>query len=237
MKKIMLAAGLLISLYSNAQLVFTTAGEEITNNQVFEYATLYEMPFRVQNTSEDLTKYLRVRVDELTNTNGTSVQLCFGVCLFQVQENTVVPPSFPIVLEPGQQNSAQDHIWNTNEGDGVNYPMDFKLTFFEEDENGTFVGDVLTMTYRYNPQLGLPGVALDQLGITNLNTVLNNTLNIRSTAALSMEVVGLNGQVVRRQQLNAGEQSVDVSSLSQGVYVVRFTNDQNVSAQVKVMKK
>lgn len=237
MKKIMLAASLLISAIGSAQLEFTTEGEPIENNQVFEFDTFHEMSFRVENLSEEETKFLRVRVDELVNTDGTSVQLCFGICLFQINENTIVPPSFPIMLEPGQMNSAQDHVWNTNPGDGVNYPMDFALTFYEEDENGEFVGDLVSLTYRYNPQMGLPGVSLSQLGIQNMNTVWDASLNLNSSSDLNMEIVNLSGQVVNAARVASGEQSIDVSSLNQGVYIVRFTNDNNTSAQVKVVKK
>ncbi|NMH28605.1 T9SS type A sorting domain-containing protein [Flavobacterium silvaticum] len=238
MKKIMLAAGLLLCGFANAQLTFTSFGEPIIDNHVYEYDTFYNMQIRVANESEDETVYMKARVDDMVNATGQNAQLCFGgICLFTLSENLQVPPSFPAILEPGQTTSAEDHMWNTNAGDGVNYPMDYVLSFHKITEDGEPIEQLLSFTYRYNPQLGLKGVSLSQIGIRNLNTVLDASLNINTTIALNMEIVNLNGQVIQNKKVVEGQQSFDVSNLNQGMYIIRFTNDQNVSAQVKVMKK
>lgn len=236
MKKMMIAAALFICGFAQAQFAFSSAGQPLTNGQVYEFATFHEMQLRVQNNFEE-TKFLQIRVDNLVNTDGTDMQLCFGQCLYQVNVGTLVPDGYPIWLEPGEMNSYQDHIWNTNTGDGVNYPMDYTITFIETDEEGTPIQDLLTLTYRYNPELSTKDNNLTKVGVRNINTAVADVISVDVSESLKLDLFNANGQLVKTTQLQAGQQNIEASSLASGVYIARFTSASNAVGQTKIVKK
>lgn len=239
----MCAAAILFCSLSQAQISVTTYGQTIENNEVFTFnvaGTGAELPFNVSNDG-DSDVYMRIRLDEMTNSTGANFQFCFGeVCLFSVAEGSIVPPPQtypPLEIESGGITSAGSHMWNSNTGDGTSV-MTFKFVFEQYDANDVYLNDVLTMYYVYNPQLSVETFQqLNKVGIANVNTLVESQLDIDATGASTMEILGLNGQVLRNQKLVAGHQSVDVSDLASSMYVLRFTNSDNKSAQVKIIKK
>ena len=50
------------------------------------------------------------------------------------------------MLDPGESMGFGDHFYNTDEGDGTNYPLEYVFKFFELNGNG----DPITITYRYD---------------------------------------------------------------------------------------
>lgn len=239
MKKLLCAAALMLGISLQAQIAVTTGGAPITNDQTFTYSTLdanAKLSFIVTNTSAEPI-YLKIRVEEITNSNGASFQLCFGgLCYFSIVEGNIYPNN-ALLLQPGGSNAAGDHFWNYNAGDGVSN-MDFRFTFVQTTSTGTPIADLLSVNYQYQPQLGTGDFQnLQSVGVRNVNTLVGSTLSVDSAEALKMEILNLNGQVVRRENVSAAQQSFDVSSLSAGVYFARFTNNDKQSASVRIVKK
>lgn len=240
MKKMMLVICLAFGV-AQAQISVHTQGSEITNNQVFDYnvlTTSAELPFIVTNTSEDNPINVKVRVDQVLNSDGTNLQLCFGgLCFFAITQGVTYPVNFAVTLEPGQSTTAGDHFWNSNPGDGVNYPMTYKLTFVQVDDNGVYMNDLLTFTYRYGPNLGTSDLSPAAVGLAKINTLVTQDIQIETTESGRLDILDLSGKTVISRNLQAAVQAVDFSNAQAGVYVARFTNGQNQSAQVKILKQ
>ncbi|MFT4698977.1 MAG: hypothetical protein ACI9SJ_002135, partial [Flavobacteriaceae bacterium] len=54
---------------------------------------------------------------------------------------------------------------------------------------------------------------------------------------LTLQVYDINGKVIMSQNLEAGQQRIDMSQLSTQYYILHFTNNKGVSDVVKVMKR
>lgn len=227
--------------FAQAQITVNTNGFEILNNQEFEYNTLNtsaELPFIVTNTSEDNPINVKVRVDQVQNSDGTNLQLCFGgLCFFAINQGITYPTNFAVTLEPGQSTTAGDHFWNSNPGDGINYPMVYKLTFVEVDDSGAYLGDLLTFTYRYSPTLGNADLTPAAVGLAKINTLVTQNIQIETTEAGTIEIMDMSGKTVVNRNLGTGMQTVDFANAQAGMYVARFTNAQSQSAQIKIIKQ
>ena len=141
------------------ELTFTVEdldGNTFVDNQLLEFSSL-EYPdaslgFNVRNTSSE-TIGMRIEVEEISGTDGSMMELCFGECYFGVSTGTSYPtsPSMPNVnIEPGQtQPSSGDHFFNMDAGDG-NTAVEYAFKFYLADENGIQDGNSLRLRYRYN---------------------------------------------------------------------------------------
>lgn len=241
MKKMMLVVCLAFG-FAQAQITVHTNGSEITNNQVFEYNTLTasaELPFIVTNESEDNPINIKVRVDQIQYSDGTNLQLCFGgLCFFAINQGTIYPVNFAVTLEPGQSTMAGDHFWNSNPGDGVNYPMTYRLTFVQVDDAGVYMNDLLTFTYRYSPALGLSDSdPMAAAGLAKISTLVKQDIQIETTESGRLDIIDMSGKTVLSRHVEAAVQSVDFANAPAGIYVARYTNGQNLSAQVKILKQ
>lgn len=221
-----------------AQITVSTDGEVITPGQVFTFNTTTiaaELPFRVKNDTEEPI-FLKLRMDNMSNTTGSSVQFCFGVCLYSVTPGLMVPPSFPIEIEPNGLTPNGDHFWNSNPGDGVNYPMVFNLTFVQTTDEGVPMNDLLSFQYRFDPNLSTGSLAeLKQMGVDVKNTKVASAIAIETQQPTLLEIFSVNGKLLQHTRID-GAQSVDVSTLASGTYILHFTVNGQVS-NVRIIKE
>lgn len=241
MKKMMLVICLAFGM-AQAQISVYTNGSQITNNQLFQFnttTTSAEVPFIVTNLSEDTPINIKVRVDQIQNSDGTNLQLCFGgLCFFAINQGMIYPTNFAVTLEPGQSTMAGDHFWNSNPGDGVNYPMFYKFTFVQVDDNGAYMNDLLTFSYQYSPTLGVSDFAsMEAAGIAKINTLITNDIVLETTQSGKFEVIDLAGKTIATKVLTPGTETISLSGAASGVYVARFTNESKRTAQLKIVKK
>lgn len=240
MKKVLLFLAVLAVSATQAQITVTkTDGTPITNGQVFTFNSLeYEAAyfgFLVHNNTASSVD-VRILCENITNATGAGMELCFGnVCLASVSTGNAYP-STAVTIAPGGTNSQFDHFLNSNAGNGG--IVDYKFTFYIEDEFGGSAADILTMTYRYNPSL-----ANDQFSVANANgallksSVVNNTLEVKALKNVQMEIFNVNGQAVRRENLTTGDHGIDVSDLASGMYIVSFNTETNQKSTAKFIKK
>lgn len=239
MKKFFLIGFSLLTAALQAQITVSTDGNPISNGQVFTFNTTAiasELPFRVQNNSAE-TIFLKLKMTSMTNTTGSNVQFCFGVCLYNVSTGLLVPPSFPIEIAPGEITPNGDHFWNSNAGDGINYPIEYTLTFVETTDEGVYVGDLLTFKYQYNPNLSVGTMAdLSRMGVQVKQTKVTSSIEVESQDPTLMEVFSLTGQSLRHATIN-GQQSVDLSGLATGAYLLHFTSRTGEQANIRIIKE
>ena len=128
-------------------------GNIYVDNQLLEFSTV-EYPnasfgFKVRNTSLE-TIGMRIEVENISGTDGSMMELCFGECYFGVTTGTSYPVSPSIVnIDPGQtQASSGDHFFNMDAGDG-NTAVEYTFKFYTS-ENGEQVGEDFRLKYRYS---------------------------------------------------------------------------------------
>lgn len=247
MKKIILLAGLLLTTLTQAQISVEGNGEVIPNNYVYTTHILQpqgsaELDLKVTNTSNAPIN-LKLRIEEMVNTNGSNVQFCFGEqCFFDVVVGKTVPTNQGadgMTLAPGASNTEGDHFWNNNAGIDTNTPVKYKISIIQYTSEGVIIGEPLfTFTYVYdkNAASTTDFASLKNMGITVNNTVVKNNIDVTATQNAKLEMFNINGQIIKTAAITSGSQSIDVSGLSNGVYITRFTNEENKTSQIRVVK-
>ena len=80
-----------------------------------------------------------------------------------------------------------------------------------------------TLSYTYSATAGTDVAALQQMGISIKNTVVANTAVIMANDAAGMQLFSTTGALVKAGELVSGTNTVDLSSLSAGVYLAKFS--------------
>jgi len=70
---------------------------------------------------------------------------------------------------------------------------------------------------------GTTQVRLSQIAVNNHVTLIHNGINLQTTNATTVEIYGLNGNLISRQNFNAGVYSVSLNHLSKGLYIVKVS--------------
>lgn len=204
------------------------------NSTVEADATLY---FWINNESQTDDIFVRIKLESITNGDGSSYQFCFAtLCIFDVEEGQTYPVSGgPVTIPAGGTNAQFDKFYNENEGDGTNYPMDFVWRFFQVDENDNEIGESITYTYRFDPNLSVSDFE-NNLGVNLQNTIAENVLNIESINPLGFEIFSINGQLIQEGQLDSGVNKINTGSFNQGLYFIRFSDNKDTFTQKFVVK-
>jgi hypothetical protein len=243
MKKLITLFGLLIISHIQAQITVTKHdGTPIVNGQMIAYNStdysLASLEFYVHNNSAQSTK-MKIECVSISNASGEGFELCFGdVCLSAVSPGDSYPSS-PVTIPANGTNGAFDHFYNSNVGDGSG-PMDYVFRFYQINNNGDEVGNSITFTYRYDVNLVTTGFtpnALSAAGISLKSNVVNQQLDLNVTANGTVRIYDLNGKTVSEKQLTVGTQTMDVSNLSNGAYLLNYTNEKGRSATSKFIRK
>ncbi len=239
MKKILIAALILLAANVKAQIAVTiNGGLQVSNNQVFNYNTVNDaskLSFIITNTSEE-TLNIKIKCQNIDNTNGSNFQLCFGgFCYYSITEGITYPTNFYVTLEPGDSTTAGDHFWNNNAG-AATFPLQYDFTFVRVNDNSVYMNDLLSLSYRYGPNLGTTQFGtLSDMGIKVANTKVTNDLLVETTAETALEIYSVTGQLVKKATVS-GSNTVDVSALAPAVYVVKFTDKQNRQGSIRIIK-
>ena len=229
-KKLLFLSFILVSFISQAQFEVKDQSDNstVTDGQSFGFADAgcgYNDPcnwkFSVTNTTTDPI-YMRIFVDNLTNTDGSNFQLCFaGVCLNNITLNSGYPNTAAMIAS-GATNSAGNNFWNQNPP-ATTTPMSWTLRFQAFDAGGVEIGTPLSITYNFDPSLSIEDSTLTSVDV--FPTQVKNELNISSNEDLTAEFYDILGKKVKQTSVTSGESIINVSDLSPQLYIVRFTND------------
>lgn len=243
MKKKYLLIVLFACQLSISQITLTSAGSPITDGSVMVKNQIgypqSEVLFRVRNNGTVPTN-VWAKCENLVNNNGSMFQFCFAdVCFAEVQTG-VVYPTLALTLAPGSSNGNFDHFLNDNPGSGT-YPLDFVFRFFQTNQTtqgGTEVGNSITVTYRFDPNLSLDDIdQLQNSGVILKSTIIDTELHLDVLKGSKMDIYDINGKSVYGTNLKYGIQSIDVSNFSSGVYIINFTNEEGITSTKKIVKK
>lgn len=241
MKKLFLAIAFLSLTTSFAQLsVKKLDGTPIVTGDVFVFHELEEpdnyLGFKVYNTSASSIK-VRAKVVSITNSTGTDLQLCLGdICLNTISAGSSYPSS-PVTIAANGQNSNFDHILNNNPGIDPTQPVEYVIRISQVDNSGVEIGTGVTFTYRYTAVLANETFTNTQNDVVLKSSIVSSTLDIRAAKNVMMELFDVNGKSIRRENLSAGDHSIDVSELGAGMYILGFNSETNQKSTAKFIKK
>lgn len=245
MKKTFLLLSVLFLNFAFAQSPMTVTkidGTPITDGSIIAFGSTdiatATLGFFVHNNSNaDID--VRIKCLSLTGT-GTGMQLCFGGLCY----NNVIAgnsyPAFPVTIAAGQTNTQFDHFYNSNQDTGGATMKDYTFKFYQVNANGTEVGNSVTFTYRYNPTLSVNNPTafnqLENMGVNLKSNVLGNTLSVDASKNNLLTIYDLNGKLIMTETLKLGANTVDVSNLNKGMYILNFKNEDGKSASLKAIK-
>jgi len=245
MKKIILAAMLIITAFAQAQVDVYDGEVMLENNQTYTYNVKGEqakMHFLVHNGTNE-TINVKLKMEEITNNdNGENVQFCYGgLCYNGVYEGITAPsggPSDYTKVLAGGNSGLENYFYNNFAGNDETQPVIYKISIINIDATGLQVGDpIITFTYKYSPVAATTDFAsLEKMGIVVNSTVVKNTIDVTASQNAKLELINISGQSVKKTVILNGTQSIDLSGLSSAVYFARFTNDENKTAQIKIVK-
>lgn len=239
MKKILIIAGFFSITFANAQLALSTHEDEpILDGDVLIFnSTLEEeskLSFWIHNTDEENDIQVKVEVLEIVNTDGSAFTFCIGeFCIFSISEGGVYP-SDAAVIPAGGTGTEFDYLWNNDEGDGSNYPLDYVFKFFVTDDlEGE--GESITFTYRYEPDLNV--VEHQSIEVLFYQTIVKDIFSFQVKESLDMAIYDIKGSLLLASKIDMGVNSVDMTNFKAGIYILKFNDSKgNVTAH-KIFKE
>lgn len=235
--KYLFFAMFIAALSLNAQITIVDGdGNAINDGDVVVRNSLLEadaLKFFVTNTT-DAT--IRSTIEYVSSEDGGNFQVCYGSQCYDpvVVGNSYPPVNVPQVIEAGA-TTGQGNKMFYNESDNPQL-SDHVFRFYQVDEEGNDIGESLTMTYRYDPTMGLEDISA-QLGITLNATVVTNAISLNSREAATMQIFDVNGRLMQTNDVSAGTQNIDISGLSSQLYLVSFEIANGTKQSIKVLKK
>lgn len=236
--KILFASLLFVGMSANAQFhVETHEGDPIVDGQTLNFGGVGDpdgnLKFWVYNDNANEDINMRIEFVSGTNTDGSNMELCFGLCFTGITIGESYPINDFVTIAPGHhQISSGDHFLLI---DGQNGIMDFNFRFYQVDGSGNQVGDDLNFLFHYDPALGVADST--KLNFSMQSTVINGEMVLNVNELLQLEVYDIQGRLVKNQQLEVGRQLVNMSDLSAQTYIFKFQNKMGQSQVTKVVVK
>ncbi|MGQ2983420.1 T9SS type A sorting domain-containing protein [Flavobacterium sp.] len=245
MKKLLLIAGLLLSTLTQAQITVTSGSNTITNGEELVFNTLgnnAKMQILVTNNTPETVYYRLQLVSVTNNTSGIAgkagdIQLCFGaLCYTDIGGGNYYPNYAVELTANGGHNDEADHFLNAYTGDATGDVV-YNFRVVQVDANQAILNEVVAFSYRYSSTASTADLAsLQKMGISLGSNIVTNALDITATQNAKLELFNINGQAVKTAAITSGSQSVDASVLAAGVYIARFTNEENKTSQIRIVK-
>ncbi len=197
-----------------------------------------KLKFKIFNTSATESINVQGQVVSFSNTDGTGSQFCIQPsCFFDMSAGQFIPNN-PLTLAPGADNNDFDSFYNSNPGDGVNYPLTYTIRFFMLDDNGQEVGDDIAITYSYTPaNFSNSNFTLEDLGIVLHSTVVSEFIDFTFKSSVEYRLYDLNGRLLETKKVNAGNYSHNVSDLNAGHYILAFGDKTGKQSKTRFFKK
>lgn len=241
--KLILFFAILCGFLSTAQISVSRVGGGLINDgDIVSFSSntypSASLEFHVSNASSTPTK-VKIRVMSITNADGSMMELCFGiVCLSSVHEGSAYP-STPVTIPANSTENNFNHFFSSDPGDGTNYPIDYVFKFYQVDDSGIEIGNAITFTYRYTGgTLNTNSFeALSAKGLNLKSTLINNQIEYSASSNGTIELYDLSGKIIQSTYVNSGDGAIGAENLSNGLYILSFTNAENKKASIKISKK
>lgn len=244
MKKILLAVICFTNFSAFSQITLSTDGGEtvITDGQQYVTTSLTApnnyLPLLISN-GYDYDVNVQVKLLSVENHAGSGLQLCVGtLCFGTVSAGVAYPTVLPNTIIEANSSNAEynDHFRLDTAGINPALPVVYNFQLIQITEAGAQTATITNFSFKYSPTLGVNKNDLASVGVVLNNTIATSSLQIDAETPTLMSIVDLNGKVVGKQTLTAGNNTVSISSFASGVYIASFTNDIGQKATVKFVK-
>lgn len=195
-----------------------------------------KMHLVINNVSEAPIK-VTGQIVEMLNTDGTLAQFCIGGpsgnCFFPLTEGAYYPSEQGGVIEPGSNWGNFDYIINLDPNELAQY----KVRFVQIDGSGNEMPETnFFLTYLYDPSMAVSD--LNSISIAEVYpTVAKGFTNVTLKENAAVQILNVEGKVVKSINLKTGNTQLDLSGLSSGVYWVSFKGGSGVTTTKKIVVK
>lgn len=244
MKKIILSALVLLTFSFSTVAQFTVSkadGTAVTNGQTLTFnSILYaqaSLALKITNTAATAIN-VRIKCQNMINTDGQLMEVCFGPdCYGTTAIGNVFPASGSVNITTGGVDTSA-HFFNNDLGISLSAPVDYVFKIYQVDDFGSQMGTPFIFTYRYDATLSNNTVGgLSTKSVTIKSTTIDNNLDLEVNSKSDFTIYDLNGKLVLANKLDYGMQSVDVSNLSSGLYLINFIDEKADAFSLKFVKK
>ena len=244
MKKFLLSALVLLTFSVNAIAQFTvskTDGTPVSSGQTLTFNSIVyaeaSLALKITNTASGAIN-VRITCQSMSNTNGQLMEVCFGPdCYGTTSVNDVFPSSGSVNIPTGGVDTSS-HFFNNDLGISTTIPVEYVFKIYQVNTFGTQIGTPFTFTYRYDATLSNTIIeGLSTKSVIIKSTTVDNNLDLEVNAKSDFTIYDLNGKLVLANKLDYGLQSVDVSNLTSGLYLINFINEKGGASSLKFIKR
>jgi len=238
MKKLIFALFLFFTSQTFAQFtVATSDGDPINDGDLFTYSsTQYpnnSLEFVVTNTTNQDIDVV-INVISITNTNGSGMEICFGLCYSGISAHTSYPTDTPYHLAANSSSEPHgNHILNNATNGSM--VLEYVLKFTQVDGSGNEIGSPITITYRYDPNAAsIRDVAKFDFSVYP-TIIKDNILNLDTNLPLNINFADLQGKEVKQSTINSGKSTINLSDLNSGTYFLIATDNNGRESFKKII--
>lgn len=235
MKRTLLIFSLLVSSLSFGQSLTIVSAD--SSNATGDATTSYNLESNIvikNNSSNDINvkvKRLVPNPNSLTDSNA----ICWGQLCYPA--HTSVTP-YGEVINAGQSSGSGQFVGHVYpDGDGVEMSGDITYVFYDADNPNDSVA--YTITYKVIGNVGLSEYKANVVKVypNPASNVLNVDYHLNSVKNASFELVNMVGKVVYQKNISTtqGKISLDVSSLSRGVYFYTIKANSSIEQTRKLV--
>ncbi len=213
--------------------VESSEGVEYTDNQTIEFSELTypeaSLGFLIRNLTSEVIG-VRIEVESMEGTDGSMMELCFGLCYSGITAGTSYPDNNAqpnVDINPGEtQSAAGDHFFNSDPGDGTT-PIEYTFKFYIADEDGDPVvsqAELITefrLNYVYNPTMNTND--LNQIEGTISHS--NGRLKIHSEKQYQLNIYDVRGSLILEKEIEIGDNYINSSMISNHLYLLNFREE------------
>lgn len=248
MKKIIIAIAFFYSALSFSQMTMKKLdGTPILNGDILTFTSLGDpdtaspsepayLGLKIYNSSASNIN-VKMKLISMSNADGNNLQFCIDpICVGTITVGNSYPSTGNSVVPANGQNGNFDHFVNNNPGNGT-ANVEYVMKFYMVNGFGAEIGNSITFTYRYSPNLSVLTNTLENAGINVKSTVVKSQVEFDANSNGTAELYDINGRMITSVNYNTGYNYVDVSNLSAAVYIMNFTNAEGKKAALKIIKK
>jgi hypothetical protein len=243
MKNILITLLGLFSIFATAQMTIKKLdGTLINNGDVINFDVAEDpgayLGLKIYNSAESEIK-VKVKVESITNADGTNVQLCIGnVCLATIFAGSSYPPNFPILIDGNGENGNFDHFLNLNTGLNTSLPVIYNFKFYQINDSGSEIGDSVSFSYRYTSALGVSNFnQLENAGINFKSNVVSDNLEFTTTRNIKYILYDVSGKTLLIEKSGIGLQNIDFTHFNSGFYLISFQTIDGLKITSRILKK
>lgn len=189
----------------------------------------------IQNISDEQIRVFG-QVIEFTNTDGQKAQFCIiDACYENLIEGELYPSTGGIFPIDGN-NGVSDYFANLDEANLAEYK--FRIFQADLDTGQEIEGSSFYLTYLYDEDANMNVTDVQSISIAQIYpTIAKNFTQVNLKEAAKVQIVNMQGKVVKTTQLNSGNSQLSLAGLTPGVYMISFNGESGMNTTIRIVVK